>query len=246
MTDVPKDKQVNPLRRLRRTLRLHLYRALDKRELTLSGVRTGCAAEEIPKSVRSSLFKGTYEEFERELVEKVVRPGDHVLEIGTGIGLVSLLATRLAGVGNVLSYEANPALEPIITANYRRNGWEPNLRMKAVTVEGGPLTFYQSDNIVSSSSVDRQLNQRQMTVQSDPIGAVIAEHEPSILVMDVEGAEIDLLTRADLSGVRAIIVETHPHIVGAEKTDAMIAHLNAGGLETRERRHKTYLFARAG
>ena len=244
MTTVSKDKRIVSLGRLRRSLRMHLFRALDKTELNVKGVRIGCGKDDIPKFVRSLLFKGTYEEFECELVEANVRPGDHVLEVGTGIGLVSLLATRLAGVGNVLSYEANPTLEPVITGNYRRNGWQPNLRMKAVTVNGGPIAFYQNDNIVSSSSIDRQLKQTEISVESDPINAVIAEHAPSVLVMDVEGAEIDLLTQADLSGVRAIIVETHPHIVGDASTRALVDHLEANGLEARELRHKTYLFLR--
>lgn len=246
MTTVSKDKRIGPLGRLARSLRMHFYRALDKKELRVKGVRVGCGKDEIPKSVRSSLFKGSYEEFECELVETNVRPGDHVLEVGTGIGLVSLLATRIAGEGNVLSYEANPALETVITGNYRRNGWQPNLRMKAVTVDGGPIAFFQNDNIVSSSSIDRKLDQTEISVESDPINAVIAEHAPTVLVMDVEGAEIDLLTRADLSGVRAIIVETHPHIVGAAQTEALVAHLEASGLKARELRHKTYLFLRQG
>ena len=237
------DKKVGPLRRLGRTLRLNLFRAINRQEMTAHGVRIGCG-QDIPRSVRSSLFKGTYEEFECELVKRIVRTGDHVLEIGTGIGLVSLLSTRMAGEGNVLSYEANPALEEVIRGNYERNGWEPNLRMRAVTVDGGPLTFYQNENIVSSSTIERKLEQREITIDSDPIAEVIGRHRPDVIVMNVEGAEIDLLTAPDLSGVRAIVVETHPHIVGAEATDAMLAHLHAQGFETRAFRHKTCLLVR--
>ena len=93
--------------------------------------------------VRSALFKGTYEDNERRLVRGLLKPGDRVLEIGTGIGLVSLVCAKICGAGNVLSYEANPQLERIIRKNYELNGLTPNLRMRAVTTDGRSVSFFR-------------------------------------------------------------------------------------------------------
>ena len=64
--------------------------------LRIRGVLVGTRKADTPHSVRNALFKGVYEEHECDIVERIVRPGDCVLEIGAGIGLISLLAMRLA------------------------------------------------------------------------------------------------------------------------------------------------------
>jgi hypothetical protein len=83
-------------------MKMHWHRLRDTRILNLHGVKVRTGMEDVPKSVRSALFKGTYEKFECDLVKQHVTAGAKVLEIGTGIGLVSLVATRLSGQGNVL------------------------------------------------------------------------------------------------------------------------------------------------
>ena len=231
----------DPFRNLRR--HWHLMRGTGTHIHRGVTLRTGPG--DLPLSVRGHIFKGGYEAVEAELVDAVLRPGDRVLEIGTGIGFVSILCAQRAGAGRVTSYEANPALEATIRANYALNGVTPDLRMKAVTVEGDPIRFYADDNILSSSLIDRNLAATGITVDSDAMAEVMAEIAPDVIVMDVEGAETGLLPAADLSGVRAMIVEVHPHIVGAEAIAAMDADLARQGLRPARTLHKTTLYARA-
>lgn len=230
----------DPLRNLRRAWHL----AVGTARHTHFGVRLKTGPGVLPKSVRSHIFKGGYEDVEAELVNAVVRPGDIVLEVGTGIGFVSILCTKRAGQGQVESYEANPALEQIIRDNYAENGLKPNLRMRAVTVDGSPIRFFADPGILSSSLIDRNLQAQEITVESVPISVVMQDTLPDVIVMDVEGAEVDLLTAADLTDVRAMIVEVHPHIVGADKIAAMDAVLAEKGMVPTEQRHKTVLYQR--
>lgn len=227
-----------------RNLRMHWLRVLNPAKMGIRGVFLQTTKDALPKSVRSHVFKGIYEEFECCMVEKNIRQGDRVLEIGTGIGLVSLLATSKAGEGNVLSCEANPALEAVIRGNYALNNWQPNLLMKAVTADGRDLVFHQDPNVLSSSSFDRNLNLNIITVPSVAMREVMALHKPNVLIVDVEGGEIEILPSVDLSDVNVIIIELHPHIVGKEKIDALLHDLDARGLEVVERSHKTYLLLR--
>jgi hypothetical protein len=53
----------------------------------------------------------------------------------------------------------------------------------------------------------------------------IAAHQANVLICDIEGGEVVLLTGADLSGIRMIIMETHRWAVGEALTDAMIRDL---------------------
>jgi FkbM family methyltransferase len=225
-------------------MKMHWHRLRDTRILNLHGVKVRTGMEDVPKSVRSALFKGTYEKFECDLVKQHVTAGAKVLEIGTGIGLVSLVATRLSGQGNVLSYEANPKMEATIRANYLLNGFEPNLRMKALTADGRELTFFQDQNILSSSLHERDIKSTTITVPSVAINDVLKEAAPSVILMDVEGAEVELLEIADLSNVKVMIIEMHPHIVGHDVIDGLLESLNAQGFTPAEQQHKTYLFTR--
>ncbi len=227
-----------------KNLKMLWRRAWDLNVLRLHGVLVNTSKAGTQHSVRNALFKGVYEEHECELVKRVVRPGHRVLEIGTGIGLVSLLATRLAGEGQVLSCEANPALEPVIRANYALNGWTPQLKMVAVTGSPGEVTFHQNDNLLSSSRIDRKLAGREITVPSIAISALIGEHRPDTIIMDVEGSEIELLGAADLSEVSFLIVEMHPHIVGVDRINDLLRKLNADGFRIADQKHKTYLLQR--
>jgi FkbM family methyltransferase len=227
-----------------RTARLFLHRILNTQVARIGTVRLNTNPADIPRSLRTAIFKGLYELPERQLVEASVRQGDRVLEIGTGIGFISILCSQRTGVGQVLSYEANPALRPAIEGNYRLNGLTPNLKMRAVTVKGQPISFFQNANVISSSLLDRENDARKITVESDPINEVIAAHRPDVIVMDVEGAEIDLLTAADLPEVRSIVVETHDHIVGADRTQAMLAALRLKGFSETRVIHKNILLDR--
>lgn len=227
-----------------RNLRRQWHMTIGTARYTHCGVALKTGPSDIPRSVRSHIFKGGYEAVEAELVTGIVTPSDRVLEVGTGIGFVSILCAKLAGEGRVTSYEANPALEPIIRANYTLNGLSPDLRMKAVTVDGSPIRFFADPNILSSSLIDRDLESTEITVDSDPMADVMAEIAPNVIVMDVEGAEVDLLTAADLSSVRAMIVEVHPHIIGEDEIAAMDAAIALQGLHIAKRLHKTVLYLR--
>lgn len=227
-----------------RNLKLHFHRLMNTKVITLDGVRVHSSAEGTPKGVRSGLFKDTYEDAERALLQRVVQPGDRVLEIGGGIGVVGILATRLAGAGRVTSYEANPTLEPVIRANYALNGLEPDLRMRAVTVDGQPVTFHQSDNVLSSSLYARAEAGREIRVDSDALADVLGEVAPDVLVMDVEGAEIDLLADLKFEGIRAMVVELHPHVVGQDRIDALLVSLDERGFEVTERARTNVLLER--
>lgn len=225
-----------------RNVRLHWNRLTGTREVTLDGIRLGSGPDQ-PTTIRNGLYKGYYEAAERELLKRHLEPGNRVLEIGGGIGFVGLLAASIAGSGNVLTYEANPVLEPIIRANHARNAVAPELRMRAITTDGAPVTFHQSDNVISSSIYDRREANREIRVESDAFADVIAEWRPDMIVMDVEGYEVDLLATPP-SGPGKLLIELHPHVVGEDRIGALLQSLEEGGFEVVEQVQKNVLLGR--
>ena len=233
------------MRGLLRSIKRRLRELSNSKTVTLDGITVVAEKGALPRVVRKALLHDTYELQERKLMLRVLKPGMRVLEIGTGIGFVSLLAARAAGPENVFCYEANPTLEPLIRRNYALNGLQPTLTMRAVTVDGAPVTFFQNDNIISSSLIDRKHESRKVTVESVAFETLLEQHDPEVLVMDVEGAEVDILGASQLRNIRHIVIELHPHIVGDAKIAALEDHLQAIGFSVGEREHKTAYFKRA-
>lgn len=224
-----------------RVLKQKLRKAFRVKTVKINGIRVLTDTNFVTKEIRNALYKERYEAPELRLVDKHIEKGDRVLEIGAGIGLVSVACARICGTENLVSYEANQSLERIIRKNFKLNGLTPNLRMKAVGAEAGEITFFQNDNIFSSSLYDRNFG-GERTVPCDAVETVIADLKPNVLLVDAEGAEVDLLPLIDFNGINKLIIELHPHIVGEEKIDALIDSLKKSGFREIEEIHQSYYF----
>jgi FkbM family methyltransferase len=229
---------------LKRTLKLAAGRLLNRKQIRLYGVKICSDPENVPRRVRNLLFKGTYESAECELVLKHVKRGNRVLELGTGIGLVSLVATSQAGEGMVRSYEANPAMEPLIRANFALNGWTPDLRMQAITKHGDDIEFFQDPEILSSGTSDRDAKLTKIRVPSEAFGDVLTTWKPQVLIVDIEGVETEILPGADLTGVNTVIVEIHSFLTGQDETTSMLNGLKEIGFKHVGGATKTWAFVR--
>jgi FkbM family methyltransferase len=232
------------MQRLARSIRKKVRRLIDAKTVTINGIRLVSDKEKVPPYVRDLMFREVYEDTERNILLDILKPGSRVVELGTGLGFIALLASRICGPDNVWTYEANPAVESLIRQNFRLNGIEPQLNMHAVTQDGRDLVFNAAANIISSSAFERGVEGRTLTVKSEPFHAVIARHRPDVLIMDVEGGEYELLPNADLGAIRHILVELHPHIIGEQKVEEIKASLAAAGFKQKSSDRKTFHFQR--
>lgn len=73
------------------------------------------------------------------LLEDTLRPGDRVLDVGTGTGILSIAAVKL-GSGPVLALEADARAAATARANLSRNGVAASVRLEAVSVDSGTLS----------------------------------------------------------------------------------------------------------
>jgi FkbM family methyltransferase len=151
---------------------------------------------------------------------KVIRPGDHVLELGAGIGLVGAIAAQNGKPAKVLSFEANPNLIEHINALYALNGLSNRIEVRNEVLISAPdapetLPFHIRNSYLGSSLIDTD---RRATTRVDVPTANYAklhnDFEPDVMLIDIEGGELEFLRHASLSGVRAIVIEFHPEAYG--------------------------------
>ena len=167
----------------------------------------------------------------------VVRPGDRVLELGAGLGLVGAVTAKNADPEAVLSFEANPELIPHTRALYRANGLDGLIELRNAVLLSAPdrpetLSFHIHNSFLGSSLVDAPGRKtRVVEVPTEDFRAVMDAFRPTVLIMDIEGAEIDLLRHADLGGIRAVVIEFHPGVYGKDGMQACKTILRRAGFD---------------
>ncbi len=188
--------------------------------------------------LRRLLRSNGYERKEFEAVRALVGPDDTVLELGAGIGFMSTVAAKRCGARRVVSYEANPALIPYIRAVHQANGVSDRTEVRNALLagrKGKPVDFHIRRNLLASSLDAMQGDSDGGVVATEKvevhgIGSVLREVKPTVLICDIEGAEADLLPRADLSCLRLAIVELHPQWIGQAGVQAVFDAMQRGGL----------------
>jgi FkbM family methyltransferase len=195
--------------------------------IEISGVRINASG--IDRAVVDAMRAGTYEALELRALGAALRPDDVVMELGTGIGLLSTFCAQRVGSSRVFTFEANPELEPRIRETFRLNAVTPALEMCMLGERSGEAEFFVHDAFWGSTAVDRAGAARSVRVPVRPLNEAMARIRPNLLVMDIEGAEAELLRFVDLTGVDRIVGEFHERMLGREAADAMIGGLYAQG-----------------
>ncbi|MFC3614102.1 FkbM family methyltransferase [Lutimaribacter marinistellae] len=162
------------------------------------------------------LNAGRYEGQEIEGALHVVGSDDVVLEIGAGIGVVGAVIAHNARPRAVHSFEANPALIPWINELYERNDLKGRISVRNEVLIASPdrpetVSFHIRSSFLGSSLIKSERRPtEEVEVTTVSFQDVCAAIKPTVLVMDIEGGELDLLEHADLSPFRAIVLEYHP------------------------------------
>lgn len=195
---------------------------------------------------------GRYEHPERKLSDKLVRPGDRVIEMGAGLGFVgAYIAKQKAGV-TLNSFEANPELIPYIKALYKMNKIEDRatvhnaiLAPDADRIES--IQFHVNEAYQSSSVFEREgVEQETIDVAAEDWSRVRDSLSPDCLIIDIEGGELNFFKGAELDGVRAMIVEFHPKHYGQHGYAECLTAIHNAGFKQVHHRWEVRSFVREG
>ncbi len=170
---------------------------------------------------RCAYFVGDLDRKLSVIFDRLIEPGDTVLDIGANIGLTTLrMAHRVGPSGRVHSFEPNPKLFPRLTEMVERNGLS-NITLHAVAL--GPredrLTLYVPKGNMGAASImpERIANATdKFEVPVRPLDAVLGDlGAVKLIKIDVEGGEAGVL-----SGAGTLIQRTRPKAIIYELNSA--------------------------
>lgn len=189
----------------------------------------------LTSDMRRGLEFQFYEREEISLISKHILPGDRVLELGVGMGVTSVYMAGIVGPENMRLYDIDPENIALAKRNFALNGLSLQCRQSAV-VSGAnaPSTLKVASNVdplcSSTVNIERPGMKSVYTVETCRFEEVCAEFAPTALVIDIEGGEYDLITRAtDFGGIVKILIELHRDVIGEEKAGALLARLESEG-----------------
>jgi FkbM family methyltransferase len=166
-------------------------------------VREGTSDEFVVKEV----FSGEYNKLD-------IQPDDVIVDFGLNIGMFTCFALS-KGAKKVWSYEAEEENYNLAVRNVQLNFPDQSrydLNNKAVVGNQDAIRYFSINtkkNKGAHSLVEKRGRDR-TTVHCININDVIAQANPTIIKMDIEGAEYECLPAVqDWSGVRELIFEFH-------------------------------------
>jgi len=177
---------------------------------------------------RTLLLFGERELEHKIMLERVLRPGMTVLDIGANIGYYPLMELRLVQPGGTLiAIEPSPSNVALLKRNLALNGYNDiEIHEMAVSNETAKRKFYISEmsnlnTFHDTGTGSLHLNGAAIDVATTTVPAVMRGRRPDLIRMDVEGHEVEVLEGllpAIKDGAMApmVIFETHLSRYSAE------------------------------
>lgn len=212
------------------------------------------------KTIGRSLFTtGIYDLAVSEMMARLIRPGDTVVDAGANIGYMTLLAGVAAGPsGRVVSWEPHLELFRVLESNVaslnaRGGGARISIRNAALGPEPGRAELILPAHMDANDGVayigEPTSAHRSTTVAVETVDDIVGDAPIAVMKLDVEGAELGVLTGARRAlgdgRVTHIVFEDH---VGAESPVARMLVANGyrifaigwsvGGLQLGEDPHE--------
>ena len=186
----------------------------------------------IVPELRSEIRSGAYDADMIALLDAAVQPGDRVLVIGAGLGVLTTLIAKREGVERVIAVEANTALVPYMERTHALNGAEGIEVVNAVLAEGktGRVPFFARRDIRTSSLLphDRSWQQVMMVPFMD-LNLILAEERISLVVSEIPVGSAELLARAELDRVERVLLNVSDDSAAAWADGGICALLVARG-----------------
>ncbi|WP_333818267.1 FkbM family methyltransferase [Tabrizicola sp.] len=220
------------------------------RSFTLRGLTLTLPEAALKGNLERALSSGRYEHHEADALLLHLRRGDRLLDLGAGLGFICALTAGVLGELAVAGVEAGPETVKLARKNLAANGF-PGVKLVrgAVVAKGeGEVEFGLRPAFWASALKGPEgwpENAEVIRVPARPIGKLLERFAPTVICCDIEGGELEVLAEP-LTGVRLVVVETHPQVYGAAGVERVAAGLAAQGFEAEPRGAKadTLVFRR--
>jgi len=185
--------------------------------------------------LEQALNSGRYENGETAALKRHMTFGDRLLDLGAGAGYVSSVAARVLGGENVISVEASPDMIEVLSRNLKANDAKDATVLHGAVVADG----YEGDTVefamrkafwASSIAGDSEPKGIVHAVPALRLSTLLASHRPSIVVMDIEGAEVALCQQPWPDCVRLLVMEIHTNRYPPSAVKAIFDGLSQTGM----------------
>ena len=209
----------------------------SRQTLSYHGLTIPLNRKGMSSDVVRAILCNSYEDPEIRGLQNVIRKGDRVLELGSGLGIVTALAAKAtSAAGKVLSFEANPGMIPDTLA-FLSNHDIDNVELRnAVLVpaaaEGDTREFHLASSFSVSSLLggEGRRSREVISVRAEDLNKTMAEFAPDVLLCDIEGGELELIPALDASKLRAVVIELHTDRLSEEQLMRIRSALAGHGL----------------
>ena len=165
------------------------------------------------------------------IYKSVVRPGMKVLELGACFGEFTVVLDHLVGNrGKLLSVEGTPNIFKILEKNFKLNNLKnTSIHKVFISNETEEIIFMKSDNH-PYDAIDRLKGKKENEISNDTVIQKsmkiskflrIQEFQPDVILMDIEGFEVDVLEdlflNENLTYKPMILFETHKQLYEEKK-----------------------------
>ena len=158
-----------------------------------------------------TIYDGVHEWEELQFCFRYLRPGDHFVDVGANVGVFSsLIGTRLPGV-RMTAMEPFPPIREFLERNVALNYLDVEIVESAVGAEAGEATF----EILERDVLNRLAPQgavvpssKGITVAVQTLDEILGGSSPTLIKIDVEGTELDVLR-----GARQLLVSDGPAVL---------------------------------
>lgn len=201
-----------------------------------SGIRLSLDRLVANDRIVAEIESGGYEAAELAIASRYVRPSDRVLELGAGLGFISSGVMRRVAPAAYVAVEADARLQAHIRRSHTLN---------AVTgVEVMIAAFASDPEVLARGTVDFTLHREfwrsgigqdqpgiteTVSVAAVDASAFLRDRRITVLIADIEGAELDLFRHLDPAGLERIVLELHPQRFGARGVMEVFVRLAALG-----------------
>ena len=162
------------------------------------------------------LGKQVIERKTQDEIEKLIRPGMTVVDVGANVGYYTLLLSQWVGPGGkVCAFEPDPFLFKILVKNINRHKLR-NIEAfeAAVSNESGEATLFRSkDNLADNRICRVEENRAEFKVKSYSLDDFFSHRseKPAFIKMDIQGAE-----PYALGGMRKLIADSKQLVLVSE------------------------------
>jgi FkbM family methyltransferase len=170
---------------------------------------------------RAAFYAGDLDRKITWICDRIVRPGDTVLDIGANIGMISLWLSKLVGkTGKVHAFEPNPKLQEILEEMLDRNqisnvclhpialgSKRGSLELRIPRINAGAGSLIRNRDLSDCDTVD---------VPVDLLSRIVAE----------EGIKSIRLIKIDVEGFEAEVFKGGREVLEAIRPEAILFELN--------------------